>query len=60
MATITTYVGEQAGPTLTTLLHKLSDCLLLHGHTLCNIIKQGKLVVSCVCVCVCLHVFFSA
>ena len=34
----------------------LFDCLLLlHGHTLCNITKQGKLVVYW---CVCVSVFF--
>ena len=36
----------------------LFDCLLLHGHTLCNIIKQGKLVISwCVCVSACFFFF---
>ena len=46
--------SQQAGPTLTTFTEYctnfLFDCLLLHGHTLCNIIKQGTLGV-CVSVC---------
>ena len=54
-------LGKQAGPTLTTFTDDctnfLFDYLLLHGHTLCNIIKQGKVVVSW-CVCPCVFSFF--
>ena len=51
MATIAAYdLDEQAGPTLTTYCTNfLFDCLLLlHGHTLCNIVRQ---VSWCVSVC---------
>ena len=47
--------------TLTTFTDHYTNFLFdLHGYTLCNIIKQGKLVVSwyvCVCVCVCFSFF---
>ena len=48
-------LGEQAGPTLTTFktIAQTSVWLPPSTTTLCNIIKQDKLVISwCVCVCV--------
>ena len=61
MTTITAHsLGEQVEPTFTDYCTNfLFDCcLLLHGHTLCNIIKQGNVVVFwCVCVSICVFLW---